>query len=270
MDDVVAIVTHEGDVEATLTQALSLIGGFEITSPVVVKPNICADYDRSGFAVTRTEVVDALLTLMFKRDRRLPVKIVESDSGAKWADEAYNIFGYTRLATKMRRAGFDVTLLNLSHAPTSSVRLDGQFFRDPELPDLVVGPNYLVSVAVAKTHGIATITGAMKNLFGLIPRKDQRVYHPHIHDVIVDLCRVVRTDLAVVDARVGLDGWMGVKRWDFNAFIVGRNPVSVDAVMASAMGFDPSEIPHLHEAEKFGLGSLTPEIVGMNLKTREW
>jgi uncharacterized protein (DUF362 family) len=200
MDDVVAIVKHEGTFEATLTKALTLIGGFgEFTSPIVIKPNICADYDRTGFAVTRTEVVEALLALMFKRNPHLPVKIVESDSGAKWADEAYEIFGYTRLATKMQRSGFDVTLLNLSHAPTSSVKLDGLHFKDPEIPDIVIGPNYFVSLAVAKIHGIATITGALKNLFGLIPRKDQRVYHPHIHDVIVDLSRAVRPDLSIVD-----------------------------------------------------------------------
>ena len=270
MDDVVAIVKHEGEFEATLTKALRLIGGFgELTSPVVIKPNICADYDKTGFAVTRTEVVEALLTLIFNHNRQLPVKIVESDSGAKWADDAYKIFGYTRLATKMQRAGFDVSLLNLSHAPVSSVKLEGLYFKDVEIPDIVADPKYFISLAVAKMHGISIITGALKNLFGLIPRKDQRVYHPHLHDVIVDLTRVVKPDLSIIDARVGLDGWMGEKRWNFNAFIVGRNPVSVDAVMAKILGFNPVEIRHLREAEKIGLGSLNPEIVGSTLKELE-
>jgi len=48
---------------------------------------------------------------------------------------------------------------------------------------------------------------------------------------------------------------------------LGRKPVSVDATMARVMGFEPERIRHVVEAEKYGLGSLNPKILGKSLKS---
>ncbi|NIW13826.1 MAG: DUF362 domain-containing protein, partial [Candidatus Thorarchaeota archaeon] len=119
------------------------------------------------------------------------IKIVESDSESKFADEAFQIFGYRRLEEKFRNLGFDVSLVNLSRSPTVSAKLDGLYFKNPELPNVITGVKYFVSVAVAKTHYLTFVTGTMKNLFGLLPRKDQSFYHTNINEVIVDLNRLV-------------------------------------------------------------------------------
>lgn len=268
MGDSVALVKHEGDLRETLKKAIDLVGGFgSLRSPIVIKPNICADYDRTGFAVTDVNVVELLIGLILKKDMELSVEIVESDSGSKWADEAFEIFGYKSLEENMKRLGFDVSLTNLSHSPTNVVKLDGLHFKELELPRIILGSKYFVSLAVAKTHGLAFITGALKNLFGLIPRKDQYIYHPYIHEVIVDLNKVVKPDLSIIDARVGLEGWMGPTKRRLDILIVGKNPVSVDATMARAMGFEPEKIRHLVEAEKIGLGSLNPEVRGIELES---
>jgi uncharacterized protein (DUF362 family) len=50
-------------------------------------------------------------------------------------------------------------------------------------------------------------------------------------------------------------------------FILGTKPASVDATMARIMGFKPEKIRHLVEAEKFGLGTLDPLVVGENLES---
>ena len=52
-----------------------------------------------------------------------------------------------------------------------------------------------------------------------------------------------------------------------NAIIAGRNPVSVDATMTRLMGLEPEKIYHLVEAEKHGLGTLNPTILGENLES---
>jgi uncharacterized protein (DUF362 family) len=192
---------------------------------------------------------------------------VESDSESKFADEAFEKFGYKILEEKMRKLGFDVSLVNLSHSPISQVKLDGLYFKNPELPNLITGSKYFVSVAIPKTHYLTFITGTLKNLFGLLPRKDQSFYHSSINAVIVDLNRLVRPDLSIIDARVGLEGWEGPKTRRINAFILGRKPVCVDATMARIMGFNPEKIRHLVEAEKHGLGSLNPKILGKSLKS---
>jgi uncharacterized protein (DUF362 family) len=261
--DSVAIVRHEGDVGRVLEDGVRLLGGFGVLrSPFIVKPNICADVVKTRAAVTDVTVVEALINLVLREDRSLSVKIVESDSESKFADEAFEKFGYKSLEEKIQKLGFDVSLVNLSHSPASTAELDGLYFKNPELPTLLTGSKYFVSVAVAKTHYLTFITGASKNLFGLLPRKDQSFYHASIDEVIVDLNRLVRPDLSIIDARVGLEGWEGPKTRQLDTFILGRNPVCVDATMARIMGFKPEEIRHLVEAEKQGLGSLNPKILG--------
>jgi uncharacterized protein (DUF362 family) len=266
--DSVAIVKHEDDVRKTLEEGLRLLGGFgALQSPFIIKPNICADVVKSGFAVTDVKVVEALINLVLKEDRNLSIKIVESDSESKFADEAFEKFGYKSLEEKLGKLGVDVSLVNLSHSPAAPVKLDGLYFKNPELPTLVTGSKYFVSLAIAKTHDLTFITGTLKNLFGLLPRKDQSFYHASINAVITDLNRLVRPDLSIVDARVGIEGWEGPRTRRLDTFILGRKPVCVDATMARIMGFKPEKIRHLVEAEKQGLGSLNPKILGKSLKS---
>jgi uncharacterized protein (DUF362 family) len=266
--DSVALVKYEGDFKKTLKEGIDLTGGLEaVKSPVVIKPNICAGEDKTGFANTSVQVVKALITLFLENDRKLSIKIVEADSGAKWADEAFETFGYKALEKEMKSKGLDVSLVNLSHSPTTTVKLNGLYFKDPELPTLITEPCFFVSLAVAKTHGLTFITGTLKNLFGLLPKKDKFLYHPHLNEVIVDLNRIVKPKLCIVDARVGLEGWEGPTTRLLNAFIVGRNPVSVDSTMARIMGFNPAKIRQLVEAEKFDLGTLDPKIIGSSVES---
>jgi uncharacterized protein (DUF362 family) len=268
MVDSVALMNYKGDVRKVLEEGIELIGGFGVLrSPLIIKPNICTHVDKTGFAVTNVEVVEALVKLVLKEDESLSIKIVESDSESKFADEAFENFGYKSLEEKMRSSGFDVSLVNLSRSLAVSINLKGLYFKNPKLPSIIIKPKYFISLAVAKTHPLTFVTGTLKNLFGLLPRKDQSFYHAHINDVIVDLNRLVRPNLCIVDARVGLEGWEGPRTRRINIFIVGRKPVSVDATMARVMGFKPEKIHHLAKAEKYELGTVNPKVLGKSLKS---
>jgi uncharacterized protein (DUF362 family) len=264
--DSVALVKYEGNVEKTLEKGIGLLDGLgDLRSPFLIKPNIWTVMDRTGYSNTDVQLIEDLLDFVLGEDRNLSIKIVESDSESKFASEVFEKFGYMAIEKKYTELGFDVSLVNLSHSTTIPVKLNGLHFKNIELPDMIAAPKYLISLAVAKTHELTFVTGSVKNLFGLLPRKDKSAYHPSVNDVIVGLNRIARPNLCIVDARVGLEGWAGPKTKQINAFILGRKPVSVDATMARIMGFKPEKIRHLVEAEKYGLGSLNPKIRGENL-----
>jgi len=266
--DSVALVKHKKDIGESLEQGLELIGGFgELRSPVLVKPNIRTISDNTGYSVTRVEVVEALLDLVLKENGNLSIRIIESDSQSKTTGDAFEKFGYTRLASRMQRAGFDVSLVNLSESRLTSTSFEGDYFTNPELPDLIAGSGYFISVAAAKTHYLTFITGVLKNLFGVLPRKDQSFYHSRIDDVIVDLARLIRPDLSIVDARVGIEGWNGPTTRRLDALILGYGPASVDATMTRIMGFEPREVRHLVESAKHDLGTLDPNVRGSSIES---
>ncbi|MFW9986748.1 MAG: DUF362 domain-containing protein [Candidatus Odinarchaeota archaeon] len=267
MDSVAVVkVTHE--METTLSKGLQLIGGFgSLRSPVMIKPNICTISDKTGFSVTDITTIESLVTLLLREDPNLSIKIVESDSQSKWAFEAFDKFGYTKLANKLQKQDYDVSCVNLSECETVHIPFEGKYFTNPELPDVLINPGYVISVAVAKTHYLTFITGVLKNLFGFLPRKDQSFYHSNINEVILDLVQLFPPNLCIVDARMGIEGWNGPKTRQLDTVIIGHKPASVDATMVRMMGFDPERIRHVVEASKSDQGSLNPIILGEPLES---
>jgi uncharacterized protein (DUF362 family) len=277
----VALVKHKGDLSVasrsrTLKEAIQLIGGFgSLKSPFVIKPNLCTApfWDISRFATTNVKMVEAVATLALREDDGLSVKIVESDSVDKFADETtFAKYGYKDLEERLRVSGLNVSLVNLSQPPFVKVKHDGLYLKELELHKLLTEPKYFVSVALAKTHAITYITGTVKNLFGLLPKKDKKTYHPkdktlEFNQLIIDLTKLATPDLCIIDAIVGMEGVVTGRPKRINALIVGRDPVSVDATMTRLMGLEPERIYHLVEAEKHGLGTLNPKVVGDSLES---
>jgi uncharacterized protein (DUF362 family) len=264
----VALVKFRDSLKSTISEGLDLIGRFsELKSPVLVKPNICTISDGTGSSVTDVKVVEVIVRLVLEADSAMTIKIVESDSQSKYTEEAFEKFGYADLETTLRDEGFDVSLVNLSKSPLVKMDFKGRYFDNPELPDLIVKPHYFITVAAAKTHYLTTITGALKNQFGVLPRKDQAFYHSSIDDVIIDLNQLIQPDLCVVDARVGVEGWNGPKTRTLETFIMGYRPTSVDATMSRVMGFDPREIKHVLESSQIGLGGIDPSILGESIES---
>jgi uncharacterized protein (DUF362 family) len=265
--DSVALVKYDQDIAETLQEGLRLIGGIrELIPIVIIKPNICGISDNTGFSNTRIDVVEELVKLIFKENEKLSIRIIESDSQSKYADEAFDKFGYKKLEEDMQGIGLDVGLVNLTDSKLELVEFNGLYFVNPELPEILTEANYFISLAIAKTHYLSNITGILKNQFGVLPRKDQQFYHSYLEDVIVDLNRIIPPDLCIVDARVGIQGWNGPKTRPLNAFIFGKSPVAVDATMARIMGFNPERIPHLVKSNKYGLGTLNPEVKGQKIE----
>jgi uncharacterized protein (DUF362 family) len=253
-------------VKKCLKEAIDVIGGFgELKSPVIIKPNICTEVDVTSFCNNNVNITEALIQLVLEEDDELSVKVVESDSMSKYIDKAYEKFGYKDLEMRFKDQGFHVSLVNLSTSPKVKIDFNGDYFKDPELPKILTDYGYFISLAIAKTHPLTMITGVMKNLFGLLPRQDQEFYHPQINEVVVDLTRIIKPNLNIVDARVGLEGVTKGRTIRLNRLLAGRKPVSVDSTMARIMGFEAEIIRHIIEASKHDLGVLKPKILGENI-----
>ncbi len=263
----VAVLKSESRIIKVLNKGIDAIGGFRsVFSPVLVKPNICTISDNTGYSVTDVSIVEAIIHLLLQHDESLTIKIVESDSQSKYADEAFEKFGYTGLANIKKAEGYDVSVVNLTKSEMKQTEFAGLYFNKPELPAEILSEHYYISVAVPKTHYLTFITGSLKNQFGLLPRKDMSVYHSEIDDIIVDLNRIVKPDLCIFDARVGVERWNGPKTHSIGLFVVGDEPVATDAVMARIMGFNPESITHIQKAGNHGLGTLNPKIIGEKIE----
>jgi len=263
----VALVRYKQNIRRTLEGGLNLIDGFGILkSPVLIKPNLCTIKDGTGYSVTDTEVVKAVIDLLLTKDSKLSIKIIESDSQSKDAQECFEKYGYTEFCETKQEAGFDVSTIDLSRAPLTKISFVGEYFNGPELPDILTKPHYFVSIAVAKSHGLSHITGVLKNLFGVLPRKDKSFYHSKIHEIITDLACILKPELNIVDARVGVEDWNGPTTHKIGAFILGKQPVSVDSVMTKLFELNSKDVDHLVKSTEYDLGLLEPIVLGEKIE----
>ncbi|HPD51732.1 MAG TPA: DUF362 domain-containing protein, partial [Methanoculleus sp.] len=94
------------------------------------------------------------------------------------------------------------------------------------------------------------MTGATKNLFGIIPGLEKPVFHSRFQDerrsgeMLVDLNECMRPRLQVVDAVMGMEGdgpQAGTPR-KIGAILAGSHYAAVDTVLARLIGIEPLEI----------------------------
>jgi uncharacterized protein (DUF362 family) len=211
---------------------------------VIVKPSI---YDPAMVGNTAREMVQSVVDLFSKVAK---VDIVESDNPLRTAEEAFDGCGYTTLRDS------DVHLVNLTTSDTIEVKMPGHRFEKLPMPVLLESPHLFVNIATLKPEPSVSLVGAgLKNLFGLIPEVDKRIYHKDIHLVLLDLLKKYPPDLTVIDLTNVVVGARedGITE-NFGGVIVGRDPVAVDAFCAYLLGYDPGDIPHIQQAYELGLG----------------
>ena len=263
MADKVSINRFNGDLQQSLRLGISLIDGLKgAKEPFLIKPNLCTEIDASGAATSSTIFLKAIVDIILGEDRKAAVKIIESDSSDKWIAKAFENLGYVKLVEEYRQQGYDISLINLSNEPTTSILLEGTHFKTLRLPTILTQPRIFISLAKAKTHTLTQITGALKNQFGCLPEKNKTKYHKYIDMVIVDINKAVKPDLTIIDAITGLEGVTDGRIREIGIILCGKQPASTDAVLARVMGFTPSKIGHITLAVEHGLGELDPEVVG--------
>lgn len=123
----------------------------------------------------------------------------------------------------------------------------------------------VISLPKLKTHSQMTLTAALKNQFGCIPGLLKSEWHfrlqerPWLAALLLDLHRVVRPSLAIVDAVVAMEGAgpsAGQPRL-LGALIAGCDFAAVDTVACHLIGLDPARVPAWVAARAQGLGETT-------------
>lgn len=116
----------------------------------------------------------------------------------------------------------------------------------------------VISVGKLKTHGLTTMTGCVKNLFGLVPGTTKVDYHARypekevFSDMLVDLCACVSPVFSLLDAVDCMEGEgpSGGRPRRVGALLGGKNPHQVDALAARLIGLKPEEVTTLAAAAR--------------------
>jgi uncharacterized protein (DUF362 family) len=182
------------------------------------------------------------------------IKIVESDSGAG--------LGLERLKIWNECFNERVSPFNLSEdEKTSIVKVAGE---DVSLSHVLFKPNIFFSTHVPRRYeesgdeDLMNLGSIIKNLLGLVPDVKKYRFHNRLPTALLDMYEAIGgIDLAILD---GTKTFLGYKEDRISVptkvLIVGKDAFAVEAVGAHMVGFEPTEMPVLKEAEKRGLGEI--------------
>jgi uncharacterized protein (DUF362 family) len=287
----------DGNVGKAVEEAIDLLGGIKAVTrgknKIMLKPNLVADSER---CTTKVTVIKSLAQLMQKAGKE--VLIGEGSAAAAnfnvknqevfrtkkkelldaMQQHVFETLGYVDLAREL-----NIPLVNLHTGEIVEVPLkNGLVATSVKIHKLLTEVDLLCSVPMMKTHVLATVTLAMKNLIGLYPgteyytvrswlhQKAAEAGSPGIAYEIIDINNAARTGLSVIDASSAMegDGPTEGNLVDMGLIIAGTSPLAADMVGASLMGFEWNEIPAITLAHKNGMlpGSMNEiEIRGQSI-----
>jgi uncharacterized protein (DUF362 family)/Pyruvate/2-oxoacid:ferredoxin oxidoreductase delta subunit len=226
---------------------------------VLLKPNVCIDHPPERGATTHPAVLDAAIGMA----KDLGADTIIVGDGAAVGVKG-RIFERTGIKAVCEKHG--VELRDLNREQGRRVKLEDALALD----EAAIAGTYfevdtVVNLPVFKTNMLFWISGALKNMKGLLVGMEK--HKPHylgVPQCVADLNRMVRQDLIIMDGFVGMmgDGPAAGPPANARLLIGGFDPVAVDAVAARLMGFKPDKIPMIHQAENAGVGSSQCEVVG--------
>jgi hypothetical protein len=110
-----------------------------------------------------------------------------------------------------------------------------------------------------KTHAMTLVTLGIKNSLGLLPEHEKkgRLHHEAIHQKLVDIMRVKKPVLVILDGIIAGEGQgpTFVEPVPLNMIMASTDTVALDAVASLIMGVDPFEVTTTRTAHTAGLGT---------------
>ena len=232
---------------------------------VLIKPN-AARLAFPGEGVTTHPAVVAATVKHLKKQGAGRIVIGESCIFGVDAQEAFRVTGMKEISEKNR-----VELLDLDQGSPMEIAVPGgKVIKKIKVPARLKEFDFIISIPVMKTHMHTQVTLSLKNMKGLLWRREKARFHQLRYDqkvtggykeldiAISEMASVLSPHLAIIDGTMGMEG-MGPaygRRKKVGVIVAGNPAVSADAVAARLMGFSPEAIPHLKLSAEKGLGEV--------------
>lgn len=260
-----AIAKTAGEPGALTRAAVDALGGMKRFVSrgdiVVVKPNIGWDRMPLHAANTNPQVVAMVVQMAYEAGAK---HVVVTDASCNDPNRCFQRSGIWQAAYAK---GAEVIVP--SEHRFRGMRLKGEVLDDWPVYTPLIQADKLINVPVAKHHNLAKYTGAMKNWYGSLGGRRNRL-HQSIDVSVADLATFMRPTLTVLDAtrillRNGPQGGNVDDTRVLNQVIASVDQVAVDAYGCTLIGQKRENIAYLKMGQERGLGTMAWE----SLRVRE-
>ena len=251
-----------GQAEVCIRALVEQMGGMDrFVRPgerIVLKANLLRAAPPESAICTHPAVVEAVARLV-KEAGGTPV-ICDSPGGALHKEAVLrSLYEKTGMAAAAAAAGAELSM----DSSTRTVSLpEGKVLRQAEIITPVAEADGVIDLCKMKTHVLMSMTGAVKNLFGVIPGLSKVGYHAThpdhetFADVLLDLTGYVKPRLSLMDGILAMEGdgpgSSGTPR-QAGLLLASANPLALDTAAGAIMNLPRQDNPVLLAAERRGL-----------------
>ena len=246
-------------VYAAVCAGIRALGGLEsVLKPeerVLVKPNLLKPAEADSAVTTHPEVLHALFRMLNEY----------GCTSVRFGDSP----GHDSGTHALERLGFraDEPVYGAYLTPMSEeVRVDfpeGMTEKEFWFAREVTETDAIINVCKMKTHAMMRVTGAVKNLFGLLCGTRKAREHLRFPNdglfarMLVDIHRCVKPRLHIMDAIVAMEGngpGAGTPK-PMGLLLFSTDPVALDSVFCGLVHLDPGSVKTNVQGESMGLGT---------------
>ncbi len=219
---------------------------------VVIKPNIGWDRTAEQAGNTNPGVVAAMVKLCLEAGAK-KVKVFDRP-----VNDPRRCYVQSGIAAAAKAAGAEVDYVD--DRKFRDMEIKGEALKNWPLYTELFEADKVINIPIAKHHGLTKLTLSMKNWMGMMGGARRQI-HQRIDESLVDLSRMIKPTLTVLDAVriLTANGPQGgsladVKRLD--TIVVGFDPVAIDSYGATLFGMKGSDLGFITLGHKQGLGQM--------------
>jgi uncharacterized protein (DUF362 family) len=224
---------------------------------VLIKPNILGPYPPEKGITTHPFLIRFLLKSLKKREAFCRVGDNPGLNGYAANERCAKISGILDAA--------DGAFVNFARE-TVQIGVQSRFIERLVVSRAILDADVVINVPKFKTHIQTKITGAVKNMFGILVGAEKARVHlaaarpENFSEALVDIYQIRIPDLTIMDAVVGMEG-NGPSSNDLRfigKILAAQNGIAIDGLMAAMMGLSPNKVDTLRIAFQRGLGEVDP------------
>jgi uncharacterized protein (DUF362 family) len=261
---------------------------FQYGESISIKPNLVSTVECLGLPAIQTYISHPIVSMalgeVLKDLGAGKIYIIEGSTTPSDTMQVFHETGYDDVGSYL---GAELIDLNKPDPYKEFYEVsihDGLVYKSIKAHRHLFETDCLVSLAKLKCHNSAGISFSLKNLIGLLPVREYGLYGTgarlqYVHDPasltqipynIIDLARLFPIDFTLIDGISSIERgegpWVqGVSIVNPELLIAGDDPVAVDSICTSVIGFNPqSDYPeppfvrcynHIKIAAMYNLGT---------------
>lgn len=229
---------------------------------ILVKPNLLKGATSEKAVTTHPDFIIAVVKTLEKEGAHV---IVGDSPGGTLSDRSlrrhYEKAGWDRIEEETgARLNYDITEKRVSLP-------DGRILKSIPVLSVVDDVDGVVNLPKLKTHSLTVFTGAVKNLYGVVPGLTKSAFHgqyrgiERFSKVLLDVKDVVNTRISIMDGILGMEGAgpSNGQPIDLNMVLASESEVCLDISACLSVGIPPRKVTTIKELDD------VPEITYPNL-----